>query len=115
MIRTFGPPLGSIFGPSWVPKREPKRTPRRPKIDPKIVLKNDRVLDRLKTVLGRSWADLGAILGSKKLKFYWFLHYFVEIDVFEKKSTQDTSWVDFGSIWVAEGVVLGGLGMLSCG
>ena len=41
---------------------------------------------------------------------YWFLYYFVEIDVFEKKSFQDASWVDLGPIWVAKGVVLGSLG-----
>ena len=38
--------LGSIFGPSWVPKKEPRRSPRRPKIDLKIDVKNDRVSDR---------------------------------------------------------------------
>ena len=70
---------------------------------------------RLKTVLRRSWADLGAILGSFLVVFYWFLYYFVEIDVFEKMSLQDASWVDLGSIWVAKGVVLGGLGESSWG
>jgi len=39
----------------------------------------------------------------------------VEIGVFEKKSFQDASWVDLGSIWVAEGVVLGGLGGVKLG
>ena len=34
--------------------------------------------------MGRSWADLGAILGSFLVVLYWFLYYFVEIDVFEK-------------------------------
>ena len=36
------------------------------------------------------------------MKFYWFLYYFVENDVFEKKSSQDTSWADLGPIWVAK-------------
>ena len=57
----------------------------------------------------RSWADLGPVLGSKMLKFYWFLYYFVENDVFEKKSSQDPSWADLGSIWVAKGGPRGGL------
>ena len=39
----------------------------------------------------------------------------MEIDVFEKMSLQDASWVDLGSIWVAKGVVLGGLGQSSWG
>ena len=38
--------LGSVFGPSWLPKKEPRRSPRRPKIDLKIDVKNDRALDR---------------------------------------------------------------------
>ena len=39
----------------------------------------------------------------------------MKIDVLEKKSFQDASWVDLGPIWVAEGVVLGGLGESSWG
>ena len=31
----------------------------------------------------------------------------MEIDVVEKKSFQDTSWVDLGPIWVAKGGRLG--------
>ena len=34
--------------------------------------------------MGRSWADLGPVLGSFLVVLYWFLYYFVEIDVFEK-------------------------------
>ena len=34
----------------------------------------------------------------------------MKIDVLEKKSFQDASWVDLGQILVAKGVVLGGLG-----
>ena len=63
----------------------------------------------LKTVLGRSWRDLGPVLRSKILQFYWFFYYFVEIDVFEKKSSQDASWPDLGPIWVAKGGPRGGL------
>ena len=33
----------------------------------------------------------------------------MEIDVFEKKSRQDPSWTDLGSIWVAKGGPRGGL------
>ena len=41
--------------------------------------------------------------------FYWFLYYFVEIDVFEKKGFQDPSWTDLGPIWVAKGLQKDGL------
>ena len=63
----------------------------------------------LKTVLGRSWADLGPVLGSFLLIFYWFLYCFVEIDLFEKKWSQDVSWDDLGPIWAPKGVQDGGL------
>ena len=33
----------------------------------------------------------------------------MENDVFEKKSSQDPSWADLGSIWVAKGGPRGGL------
>ena len=52
--------------------------------------------------MGRSWPDLGAVLGSILLIFHWFYYYFVEIDVFEKEASQDPSWADLGSIWVAK-------------
>ena len=40
---------------------------------------------------------------------YCFLYYFVEIDVFEKKSFQDASWDDIGPIWSPKGLRDGGL------
>ena len=57
----------------------------------------------------RSWADLGPILGSVFVVLYWFLYYLVEIDVFEKKMSQDLSWDDLGTIWVAKGLQKGRL------
>ena len=57
----------------------------------------------LGTDLGRFWVVLGRARRAFLLKFYWFLYYFVEIDVFEKKWSQDASWDDLGSIWVAKG------------
>ena len=81
----------------------------------KTMSKNDALEDRLGAVLGRSWLVLGVVLGSFWVVLYWFLYYFVEIDVFEKKSFQDASWGDLGSIWVAAGVVLGALGGSSWG
>ncbi len=59
--------------------------------------KKEALEDRLGRVLGRSWADLGVLLGSKMLKFYWFCYYFVENGVFEKKSSRDPSWAYLGS------------------
>ena len=43
------------------------------------------------------------------LKLYWFLYYFVEIDVFEKRSSRDPSWTGLGPIWVAKRGPRGGL------
>ena len=54
--------LGPILEPNMGPKWHPKHT----KIDDK---NEDDVEDRLGTVLGPSWVDLGTHLGSKS----WFL------------------------------------------
>ena len=75
----------------------------------KSIKKTIVFLVRLKAVLGRSWADLGAILGSFLLILYWFLYYFVEIDVVEKITFQDPSWTDLGPIWAPKGLQDGGL------
>ena len=63
----------------------------------------------LKVVLVRSCSDLDLMLGPFWVVLYWFLYYFVEIDVFEKKWFQDASWDDLGPIWVAKGLQKGGL------
>ena len=75
----------------------------------KSTLKTIESWNDLKTVLGRSWVDLGPVLGSFLVILYWFLYYFVEIDVFQKKSSQDVSWDDLGPIWPPKGAQDGGL------
>ena len=67
---------------------EPKSDPRRTKIEDKNEVEKEEkedLKDRLGAVLGRSWVVLGAVLGSFLMVLYWFfLYYFVEIDVFDK-------------------------------
>ena len=75
----------------------------------KSTLKTIESWNDLKTVLGRSWVDLGPVLGSFLVILYWFLYYFVEIDVFQKMWSQDVSWDDLGSIWPPKGDQDGGL------
>ena len=96
------PGRGSVFGPSW----PPKMTPRRPHDDTlapqsaprggqggaqddqksiqKFLQKTIPSWNDLKTVLGRSWADLGPVLGSKCAKNHGKTYGFVNIDVFDK-------------------------------
>ena len=53
----------------------------------------------------RSWADLGPVLGAPEGQNRAVARaalVFVKIDVFEEKWSQDASWDDLGSIWVAK-------------
>ena len=59
--------------------------------------------------MGRFWVVLGAVLEGKLGLKPFVLNGFVKIDVFEKESSQDPSWADLGSIWVAKGGPRGGL------
>ena len=56
---------------------------------PKSIPKRGRNLRAKKsplgTDLGRFWVVLGGARGAFLLIFYWFLYYFVEIDVFDVK------------------------------
>ena len=59
----------------------------------------------LKTVLGRSWGDLGLILGGlegQNRAVAAAALVFSKINVLEEKWCQDASWDDLGSIWVAK-------------
>ena len=95
------------------PQDDPRGRQDGPQVDKKTNVNRLQKRSRLRTVLRPSWGDLEPILAPSWGHFEWFcigcLYYFVEIDVFEKKSFQDASWVDLGPIWVAKGVVLGGL------
>ena len=56
-------------------------------------------------VLGRSWADLGPVLGAQEVQNRSLAQggaHILKNDVFEAKSSQDRSWGDLGSIWVAK-------------
>ena len=75
----------------------------------KSTLKTIASLIRLKAVLGRSWGDLGPVLGSILAIWYWKTYYFVRNDVFEKIKSQDASWGNLGPILVPKGVQDGGL------
>ena len=64
----LGPSCGRGGGAQRGPKTKSKTTQNRSQ----IVLENDRVLDRLKTVLGPSWVDLGLVLpglGGRRMGF----------------------------------------------
>ena len=95
--------------PSW----HPKTVPNGAQDDQKSIKKRFKKQLRSRTVLRRSWTDLGPILarswGQKNFNSIGFLYYFVEIDVFEKQWSQDASWDDLGSIWAAKRVEKGGL------
>ena len=67
----------------------------------------------LKTVLGRSWGDLGLILGGlggQNRAVATAALVFSKIDVLEENWCQDLSWGDLGSIWVAKRGPRRGLG-----
>ena len=65
-----GPEVDAYLGSSWGAKREPKGTQNKSQNDPKAIIKSSStsmaLWKGLKTVLGRSWADLGSILGSRE-------------------------------------------------
>ena len=62
-----------------------------------------------RTVLRPSWGDLGSILAPswrpRRVKIVLSPRValiFLKIDLFEEKWSQDASWDDLGSIWVAK-------------
>ena len=61
------PPPGAI----WEAKTAPKPIPKRSKIEAKIQDEKKAIQDDLGSVLGRSWVDLGPILGSFLVKNHW--------------------------------------------
>ena len=56
--------------PTWEPKTTPKPTPKRSKIEVKNQDEKEAIQDDLGPVLGRSWVDLGPILGSILVQKY---------------------------------------------
>ena len=75
----FGDQKGVPGDPFWDPKWARNRS------------KNeDENEDEKKTLLGASWVDFGTFWGAigeaKTMKFDWFYHYFLKIDVLEDKT-----------------------------
>ena len=68
------------------------------KATPTSIPKRGRTLrannSHLGTDLGRFWVVLGCARGAFLLIFYWFLYYFVEIDL---TSFQDAFWSESGA------------------
>ena len=97
----FGRQKGAQREAFWEPKRSQNRSQNEVEIQ-----------ERKSCVLESTWVDFGSFWeGPWKaflLIFYWFLYYFVEIDLFEQKSSQDLSWTDLGPIWVPKRVQNGG-------
>ena len=65
----------SDFGANLAPKRRPKSdqngTQNGPKSKTNFDIEKEALQDRLGAVLGRSWADLGLVLGSISVKKPW--------------------------------------------
>ena len=96
-----------FFGRFWSPKGCPKGGILGAKMAPKSIPKRGRNLRRKKsplgTNLGRFWFVLGGARGAFLLIFYWFLYYFVEINVFDVKTVPrrfgDEIWPKMTSTW----------------
>ena len=72
----------------------------------KTKTKKEALEDRLGRVLGRSWADLGPILGGLGAQNRAVAHtglVFLKNQLLEKIKLQDGSWAHLGPIWVANG------------
>ena len=89
-------PKGGGFGePKWVQNR---------------IKNEDENEDEKKTLLGASWVDFGTFWGAigeaKTMKFYWFHHYFLKIDVLEDKMHPRAIlirfWLQKGPKWEAK-------------
>ena len=76
--------LGPILRPKRLPKRVQNGVQNGQKSSTKINMKQEGFEDPLGSVLGLSWVVLGSILGSKIMKFHWFLKGFVNITFLKK-------------------------------
>ena len=81
-------PWGSI----WKAKTAPKSIPKRSKIEAKNEESKKSIQDDLGSVLRRSWAVLGAILGPWKRPKHYACRCFVKIHFFDVKTIQRRSW-----------------------
>ena len=73
-----------------------------PKSKTKTKTKKEALEDRLGAVLGRSWVVLVPSWGQNRALAYGGAH-FLKIDRLKKMRVQEATWVDLGSIWVAQG------------
>ena len=118
--------LGSVFGPSWGAKGAPRRPQddtlraqdvpkgrqdgtqdeQKPMINP--TFETISLLIRLKAVLGRSWGELGPILGSILAISYWKTYYFEHSDVLASMWTQDLFWASLFEFLAGQSFQMGG-------
>ena len=82
--KKMGFDLGPILRPKRLPKRAQNGVQNDQKSSTKINMKQEGFEDPLGSVLGLSWVVLGSILGSKIMKFHWFLNGFVNNHFFEE-------------------------------
>ena len=87
--------FGSILGFKRLPKSTPNLSQHDLKSKAKINMKNDCFGNPLGFVLGPSWCILGSILGSKIIKFNWFLKGFVNIHIFDPDKVWDDILIEF--------------------
>ena len=98
---------GAIFVPKRVPKEGGLGSQNGTKIVAKTMsktkTKKEALEDRLGRVLGRSWADLGPILGGLGAQNRAVAHtglVFLKNQLLGKIKLQDASKSDLGTIWV---------------
>ena len=74
-----------------------------PKSKTKTKTKTDTFQDRLKAILGSSWADLGTHLGSKKCVLPKVFHCLLTIYFLEKVRCQEATWAEVEPKWSPRG------------
>ena len=82
-----------------MPKPKTKRTKIEDKIEDEKSSSSESFWSRLGSILGR----LGCRLGVKIVLSPSVALVFLKIDFLEKMRVQEATWVDLGSIWVAQG------------
>ena len=74
-----------------------------PKSKTKTKTNTDTFQDRLKAILGPSWADLGTHLGSKNCVSPQVFQCFLKIHLFEKVRCQEATWAEVEPKWSPRG------------
>ena len=103
--KSFWTQQGPALGQTYVPKGGQdgaqmgakvcqNRRQNGPKSKTKTKTKTDTFQDRLKAILGPSWADLGAHLRSEKCVFPLVFHCFLKTYFFEQVRCQEATWAE---------------------